>query len=114
MIVSIAGVILTATPAVATPNACGPWHTDQDIADSYSASCRDTFLVDPGLGNMLSREQLLAAAQFYAVKGFSRQWLWYAPMTTIHVTDTASQKWTGCDSGPPRVAGNACCCRRTR
>src|SRR5262245_31159376 len=95
-------------PAVATPNVCGPWNSDQDIADSTGDSCRDTFLVDVGAGNHLSREQLLAAGGFYDSQGFDRQWRWYAPMTTVHVPDTRDQVWTSCGGHSPRQAGAAC------
>jgi len=103
-----AGATMAMQPAVATPNSCGPWYSDQDIADTYGDSCRDTFLVDVGAGNHLSREQLLAAGTFYDSQGFDRQFRWYAPMTTVHVPDTAAQRWTSCGGHSARSAGAAC------
>ena len=108
MITAIAGVALAIQPADATPNFCGDWNTDQDIADTYGDSCRDTFLVDVGAGNHLSRENLLAAGAFYDGQGFDQQWRWYAPMTTVHVPDTRDQLWTSCEGHSPRLPGAAC------
>lgn len=110
MVLTVAGVVLPAPPpAVASPNACGPWYTDQDIADTSADYCRETFLVDSGQGNQMTREQLLVAAGFYATQGFDRQWLWYAPMTTIYVPDTSAQMWTSCPSTTlHRGPGNSC------
>jgi SdrD B-like protein len=102
-----AALLPPAPPAAATSNEC-TWYTDQDIADTYSPSCRDTFLVDVGVGNLMNRRQLLDAADYYRAQGFDRQWLWYAPMTTVYIPDTSTQLWTGCPSSLPRVAGNAC------
>lgn len=90
MVVTAGSVVLAAAPAAATT--CNPWFTAQDIANEDSADCRSTFLVDPGRGNQLSRNQLLDAAGYYGTQGFSRQWLWYAPMTNVHVANTDTQQ----------------------
>lgn len=103
-----AAATLAIAPAVASPNDCGPWNNDQDIADTERDSCRDTFLVDVGIGNHLSRQNLLAAGAFYDSQGFNRQFRWYAPMTTIHVPNTRTQLWTSCAGSAPRGAGATC------
>jgi Prealbumin-like fold domain len=103
-----AGATMAMQPAAAT-DVCGPWYTDQDIAnETLQAGCRDTYVVDVGAGNHLSREQLLAAGAFYDSQGFDRQFRWYAPMTTVHVADTSEQLWTGCNGHSPRLPGGAC------
>src|SRR5437588_9929291 len=102
VIATVAGTFLFAPHrAAATPNECGPWYTDQDIADTTGGGCRATFLVDPGVGNLINREQLLAATGFYHEQGFDQQWLWYAPMTTVFIPDTSAQQWTSCPSSAP-------------
>src|SRR4051794_14392743 len=73
-------------PASASANVCThvpagySWSTEQDMADSSSPSCRWTWMVDPGQGNLLTRKDLVQQhAGFYASWGFSKQFLWYAP-----------------------------------
>lgn len=107
MISAMSTLVMTALPASAAPNVC-EWHNDQDIADTSDPGCRATFLVEAGQGNILSREQLLDARDFYAAHGFNRQWLWYAPTQTVNVPDTRQQEWTSCIGGLPRIDGNAC------
>lgn len=99
------GVFTFAQPAAADDCV---WYTDQDIVDTVSPSCRATYLADNGVHNLLSRAQLLAAGGYYSGQGYSRQFLWYSREQTVHVPDTRAQLWTGCTSGAPRVAGNAC------
>src|SRR5579859_5956570 len=74
-----------------------PKLTDTDAAGRLlSAECRSTWLDDPGVGQFLTRAQLLAGADLYAAHNFSRQWLWYSPTTTITVGNPAGQDWTAC------------------
>ncbi|HEX6499838.1 MAG TPA: SpaA isopeptide-forming pilin-related protein [Micromonosporaceae bacterium] len=65
------------------------------MVNETNAQCRASWLVDPGVGNLLDRGRLLAAADLYQAHHFSRQWLWYAPMDTITV-NPANQEWTEC------------------
>lgn len=55
---------------------------------------RQTWVLDPGTGNFLSREQLLASTGSYEQFGFTQQFLWYAPMTQVH--PDPSSKWSAC------------------
>ncbi|HET9519159.1 MAG TPA: prealbumin-like fold domain-containing protein [Actinoplanes sp.] len=104
----LAGVVLPAGQrAAAAPNYC-TWYTDQDIADTTAAHCRATFMIDPGVGNLVSRAQLLAAKDLYQAKGFDRQWLWYAPATTVDIPNTAAQLWSGCSDTAPRGPAGEC------
>ncbi|MDG6101443.1 hypothetical protein Daura_39740 [Dactylosporangium aurantiacum] len=96
-----AGAVVAVAPhAAATPNLCDePWDDEQDMADAYGAYCRSTWLVDPGVGHFLDRRQLLDAAPLYAAHGFSRQWLWYAPSTSVSIPSGSAQEWVGCPAG---------------
>src|SRR2546429_65339 len=82
--------------ASAAPICPEPWANEQAMANEPSAECRSTWLDDPGVGQFLTRAQLLAGADLYAAHNFSRQWLWYAPATTITVGNPAGQDWTAC------------------
>src|SRR4051812_11328914 len=96
---SVTGVLAFAPPAAAEDCA---WFTDQDIVNTVSDACRDTYLVDDGAGNLLSRAQLLAARGYYAAHGYSEQFLWYSREETVPVADTDHQRWTGCTSRAAR------------
>src|SRR4051794_2347360 len=54
---------------------------------------RETFVIDPGAGNFLNRDQLIANANGYAPY-FTKQFLWYAPMTRIGADPNS--KWSAC------------------
>lgn len=55
---------------------------------------RETFVLDPGAGNFLTRDQLIANAGNFALWGFSKQFLWYAPMTQVH--PDPNSYWSAC------------------
>ncbi|HET8658133.1 MAG TPA: hypothetical protein VFM55_03945 [Micromonosporaceae bacterium] len=96
---SLTGVVVAAPPAAAEETVCGPWATEQDLLDTTGPDCRSTWLVDPGRGNLLSRQQLLDHADLYARYGFSRQWLWYAPERIVTVSADSPQEWVSCPDG---------------
>ncbi|MCM0674183.1 hypothetical protein NCC78_05685 [Micromonospora phytophila] len=93
------GVVVASAPAAAEETVCGPWSTEQDMLDTTGAWCRSTWLVDPGRGNLVSRQQLLDNADLYARHGFSRQWLWYAPERVVTVAAGSPQEWVACPAG---------------
>ncbi|MBV9820677.1 MAG: hypothetical protein JO144_00415, partial [Actinobacteria bacterium] len=86
----------------------GAWTSEQDMTDAYGGYCRSTFVNDPGVGNLLTRQGLLAAAGMYDRLGFSRQWLWYAPESEVSVPAHSTLRWQGClatsTGNPPGVA----------
>lgn len=91
------GLVAVSQPASASVPVCPePWANEQAMANEPSAECRSSWLDDPGIGHFLTREQLLTGAQLYARHNFTRQWLWYAPATTITVADPSAQDWTAC------------------
>ncbi|HET9060632.1 MAG TPA: PKD domain-containing protein [Acidimicrobiales bacterium] len=65
---------------------------------------RETFVIDPGAGNFLSRDEVLANAGIYEAQGFGQQFLWYAPMT--RVTPDPSSKWSACHAWAQRIGGD--------
>lgn len=106
-----ASVLTTATfaisvPAQATPNVChdtfgfGAWTSEQDMVDASGGYCRSTFVDDPGQGNLLSRQRLINSANLFWGRGFSRQWLWYARESTLHVPSGSPLRWQGCEAVP--------------
>jgi hypothetical protein len=113
-VVASAALLIPAGAASARSNIChdalgfGAWTSEQDMTDAYGGYCRSTFVNDPGVGNLLSRQGLLAAAPMYGRLGFSRQWLWYAPESTVFVPAHSPLRWQGClptsTGNPPGVA----------
>jgi hypothetical protein len=99
------GVVGLAPAASADTNSCGPWSTQQDMADSSSPSCRSTWIVDPGQGNILTRAQILGAAELYGDNGFSRRWLWYAPQVSVTLPGDFGPDWTSCPAPGTHVNG---------
>ncbi len=65
------------------------------MANQPGGDCRRTWLVDPGIGQLIGRAQLLQAADLYNHHGFERQWLWYSPIQTVAV-DSLGQRWVSC------------------
>jgi hypothetical protein len=70
------------------PNQC--WM----VNDTNITADRQTWVLDPGAGNLLTRDQLIAHAGDYRGLGFSDRFLWYAPMTQVH--PAPSSKWSAC------------------
>ena len=70
---------------------------ERELRDSTSAGVRSTFVVDPGAGQWLSRAQLLAEAEFYRQRGFDRDFLTWAPESSI-APDTQT-RWSRCGMG---------------
>jgi hypothetical protein len=81
-------------PAHADP--CSPW-SSEDAMRNAPPSCRGTWVVEPGQGNFIGREQLLRA-DLYNHHGFSRQFRWYAYSTTQLITNP-DQVWAYCQGG---------------
>lgn len=97
-----------ASPAGATTNECDHingfvWHTEQDMADATSDPCRSTWLLDPGVGKLVSRAFLVkAGSPLYRAEGFSENFLWYAPYQVIAIPARSPQQWVSCR---PRTHG---------
>ncbi len=98
----VAAALSVAVPAQAQPNECnytdgyGPWTSEADMLDAWGQYCRRTYVDDPGAGQLLSRQTLLNDAWLYQGLGFSRQWLWYAPESTVRTTANSPAQWSNC------------------
>lgn len=55
---------------------------------------RETWVLDPGIGKFLTRDQLLKSAGNYERYGFKQRFLWYAAMRKV--TPAGSSKWSAC------------------
>lgn len=100
------GAVASAPPAAAVDVPCHTWSTEQDMVNDSGAWCRSTWMVEPGVGNLLTRDQLLAHADLYAPYGFTRQWIEYAHETTIVVPAGSAQEWSSC---PPSHTYSGSC-----
>ena len=76
------------------PAQAATWTNEVALRDETSAGVRNTFVVDPGVGNWLTRAQLLDHASFYGGRGFDRDFLTWAPET--HVTPGSGTEWARC------------------
>jgi hypothetical protein len=92
----------TTTPATADP--CLDWHNGADMINS---SCgRRTFILDPGQGATLSRATVLQHRPYYENKGFSANFLWYAPEGNRRFDPGNTERWSGCTVDMP--TGQTC------
>ncbi|WP_020523857.1 hypothetical protein [Catelliglobosispora koreensis] len=97
LVLTVAGVLTAvASPAQALP--CSPWESEAEML-ATPASCRGTWIAEPGRFNLMQREQLLRG-NLYGNHGFSRQWRWYAPEEQVTITDPG-QQWAYCFEGSP-------------
>lgn len=82
------------------PNQCSMVN-DTDFAD------RQTWVLDPGAGNFLTRDQLIDHAADYQRYGINQNFLWYAPMTRIQPATNTS--WSACHLLPATHASGTFC-----
>ena len=101
---ALLAVLLATASLVAAPRAASAdppvcpflWADQQAMVNEPAPACRDTWLVDPGRGKLLSRADLIRAKDLYGANGFSEQWLWYARETTATFPGPYPQDWTSC------------------
>jgi hypothetical protein len=109
----VSGVMLgvnvaTASPAAATGNGCG-WTTQAQMADQPDPPCRSGFVFDPAVGNLMNRSQLMSAAGLYEAKGFSLNFLWYAPDEQLQLSAGNPTQWSDCSIGGTEYTGPTPC-----
>jgi hypothetical protein len=109
---SVAAAVGAAQPASAAPNVCTDdhgyfWSTEQDMADAQGGDCRSTYLINPAVGNLASRSQLVQHQGLYSSWGIPRQFLWYAPEQLTTIDAQSPQRWSDCAKQSPRD-GIAC------
>lgn len=89
-------LIGAAPPAGADP--CLDWHNGDDMIDSTCG--RGTFVLDPGRFQVLTRAGVLEHRAYYEARGFSANFLWYAPEGYKTVEPRSPVRWSGCDIDP--------------
>jgi hypothetical protein len=108
-VLAIPAAVVTSVPASATPicsNGAGlTWQNDQDLVNDTNPDCRITYVIDPGAGSFVSRDQLIAARGLYHSLGFSDNFLWYAPEDTVPIESESGHEWTACKAVAHTSAG---------
>ncbi len=107
LIVGAATSAHTPDPVSAAPHPVCPALSTQAQLQAETQPCRDLFVIDPGVGAQIQRTEFLQPSVFnyYRARGFSPNFLWYAPSTTITVPSQSGDDpgviaWAGC-SNPP-------------
>ncbi|HWH31519.1 MAG TPA: hypothetical protein VNU01_02480, partial [Egibacteraceae bacterium] len=102
VVLSLSG--LGAAPAAAHHDFSCAFHDETEFKN-LPPGCRN-FLIDPGVGNSLTRAKLMAHPELYAKQGINEQFLWHARETVRHVGKDETVSWNRCAYVPG--AGNAC------
>lgn len=99
------GPLIVAEPAAAHVNGC-PGGTSDLVERNWPPACRD-FILDPGIGALNDRGQLLANQGLLTSPQarFTPNFLWYSSETQITITDP-EVRWSSCRDRPGE--GNAC------
>lgn len=100
----VLAVVVVGTAGPAAAHHGRKYHTESDMVNDTDAFDRSTFVLDPGVGQLADRGDLLANAGLYQDFGFSRNFLWYAPATERVVDGGA--RWATCVGG--HHVGGAC------
>jgi hypothetical protein len=95
---------LGAAPPAGADHGINRWHSEAEMINSPTG--RETFVVRPAVGTLLDRDGLLAHADLYGERGFSRNFLWYAPETERVVDGGAG--WASCADAASAGPGSAC------
>lgn len=67
---------------------------------------RETFVIDPGQGKFLDRDQILAYASDYEKFGLTQNFLWYAPI--VRIQPNPASQWSDCEAPDDRAIGVFC------
>lgn len=81
------------------PNATFRWSSETDL----SLACDRNPIVHPGYGALMNPESRVGSGlltpervTYYGTKGFTENFLWYAPRATMFVAQGDQRKWTAC------------------
>lgn len=93
---------------------CSGFVNESDLINDLD--CRQTFVYDPGVGQLLSRTQLLSETSFWTSSGtfplnglppttwerpgFSNNFLWYSSVTSLTFNSGDTRRWTSCNRDP--------------
>lgn len=100
-----------AEPASGHPN-CFGYADEADLVND--SDCRNTFIFDPGRGDLMSRQDLLAARGLYARFGFTDNFLWYSHQTTEDFPVGDPREFSGCFDGDNPTGNGTLCPGRIR
>ena len=90
----LAGVVM-APAAVATHPGCGGARNEAELLAQNSWNCRITFIIDPGQGKFVTRDQLVADAAMYWELGYDRNFLYWSGERVI---SGAGHRWAHCET----------------
>jgi SdrD B-like domain len=88
---AVVPIVLTAPPALAAP--CTDWGSGDGMISSFCG--RATFILDPGRGEVLSRQDILQHREYYRSWGFSENFLWYATEGYREFKPGNGELWSG-------------------
>lgn len=91
LLLALALALMMTAPASAVS-----WPNEPAMVAEPSGSARDTFILDPGQGERLSRTDLVQHATYYAEKGFNLNFLTWAAQDE-GFQPPAGAKWAGCN-----------------
>lgn len=116
----VASVLVVITAALAAPAASAqtcqdglfPWRSQTEMI----TTCVRNFVTNPGVGELLKPNKTTGPdglltpdrVRFYVDKGFSRNFLWYAPEHKITTHENDTRLWTACEKGSRPPVGTIC------
>jgi hypothetical protein len=94
-VLALLGISLIGAPAAsANHDGCGGAHDEQALLAQNLGICRMTFVIDPGVGRFVTRQQLVDDAAMYDRLGYDRNFLYWSGERVI---SGAGHRWTHCD-----------------
>jgi hypothetical protein len=96
----------------AAASASFPWFNQAEMQFEQDASLRETFVIDTGPGEVISRQRFLSQPYlgFYEGEGFDRNFFTWAPHATVGDEYMTGRGWTGCGSVQIPVPGGPSHC----
>ncbi|HEX8864416.1 MAG TPA: SdrD B-like domain-containing protein, partial [Lentzea sp.] len=88
-------IIGITTPTAQAIDTC--WYDAADMPATTSTGCRQTFVLDPGYNQLLTREDIIRHWDYYDAREFHLNFAWYARMETLTISDNAV-RWSGCNN----------------
>ncbi|MDX8036193.1 SdrD B-like domain-containing protein [Lentzea sp. BCCO 10_0856] len=94
LVAALIPIIGVTTPAAHAHHTC--WIDGADMPTTTDVSCRDSFVLDPGYGRVLSHEDIIRHRDYYQARGFHPNFIWYARIENRPVV-SGDVEWSGCD-----------------
>lgn len=93
---TVAGALAVAAAPPAGADYCPRLFRDEADLLAVSESCRETYLLNAGVGNLVSRGQIWDERALYGSLGFNDDFLAWAPVETITITAASQDRWGHC------------------